>query len=314
MLNPAHSASVLMYRQMTGASDSKYLSKDQFEAHMELFKSGDYTLVSLDDLMANSHKTAHSTISFSEGFKDSFDLGMIPLLEAGIPFAVFITPNKMGTAGYITWEQVNTLQRAGVTIGVNPNAKNNMTMASDASVRSNLKTTAIQFEKAMGYAPKYVSYPFGNVSTAVMDITKDLGYMAGFSEYSGGFNHNNNLYNLPRFGLSRKYGSVGRLKQILASDGMPITGFLPVNPRLTPEHNPPALGFTFDFPVKFKGNLTCYHSQLGKVQDIKWLGNRRVEVRFSEAFKTGSSRLNCTMPSKEAKRWYWLGQQFYVPK
>ena len=314
MVHTAHSASVLMYGQLTAASDGPTLSKEQFTSHMELFKSGEYTLVSLDDLMVSLDKSAYTTISFSEGYKNAFDLGMIPLLEAQIPFALFITPNKIGTAGYMTWEQVNTLHRAGVSIGVNPNAKNNLTMASDARVRDNLEKTARQFQQTMGFAPKYVSYPFGNVSKSVMEITKDVGYLAGFSQYSGGFNHNSNLFNLPRFSLSRKYGSVGRLKQILASDGMPMTGFLPINPRLTPDNNPPALGFTFDFPVKYKANLNCYHSQLGKVQDIKWLGDRRVEVRFPSAFKTGSSRLNCTMPSKEPKRWYWLGQQFYVPK
>ena len=314
MVGNVQAASVLMYGQITVASEGQYLSKEQFESHLSLFKSGQYTLVSLDDLMLRLDKNAHTTISFSEGYKGAFELAMLPLLEANIPFAVFITPNKIGSAGYITWEQVNTLHRAGVSFGVNPNAKNNLTMASDARVRDNLVQTAGQFEKFMGYAPKYVSYPFGNVSKSVMDITKDVGYMAGFSQYSGGFNHNSNMYNLPRFSLSRKYGSEGRLKQILASDGMPITGFLPINPRLTPDNNPPALGFTFDFPIKHKANLNCYHSQLGKVQDIKWLGNRRVEVRFPNAFKSGSSRLNCTMPSKEPKRWYWLGQQFYVPK
>ena len=314
VFNPAHSASVLMYGQLTATGDGKYLSQQEFESHREVFKSGNYTLLSLDDLMGRLDKSAHTTISFSEGYKDAFELGMLPLLEDKIPFTVFVTPNKIGTAGFITWEQVSTLHRAGVTIAVNPNAKINMTMASDARVRDNLKSTAQQFEQAMGYAPKYVSYPFGNVSTSIMEITKEVGYIAGFSQYSGGFNHNSNMFNLPRFSLSRKYGSVGRLKQVLSSDGMPVTGFLPTNPRLTPDNNPPALGFTFDFPIKYKANLNCFHSQLGKIQDIKWLGDRRVEVRFPNAFKAGSSRLNCTMPSKEDGRLYWLGQQFYVPK
>ena len=310
----AQSANVLMYGQMTADNDGKYLTEDQFETHLDIFKSGKYSLVGLDDLMSDLKTDAQTTISFSEGYKDAYELGMLSLLNEKIPFALFITPSRIGQKGFMTWEQVISLHHAGVTLGVNPNVKQNLTVVSADAVQKNLLDTMVYFENKMGFKPKYVTYPFGSVSKTVMDIAKQVGFSAAFGQYSGGFNQNSNMFNLPRFSLSRKYGSESRLKQLLASGAMPITAFLPVDPTLTVENNPPSLGFTFDFPIKHKGNLSCYHSQLGKVNNIKWLGNRRVEVRFEEAFKQGSSRLNCTMPAKEAKRWYWLGQQFYVPK
>ena len=37
---------------------------------------------------------------------------------------------------------------------------------------------------------------------------------------------------------------------------------------------------------------------------------RRVELRFGEAFPTGRTRINCTVPAGDG-RWYWFGHQFY---
>lgn len=314
-VSPALSATVLMYGDMTSDStDQKRLTQQQFDSHLAVFDSGTVTFLPLDTIMSSLEKSDQLGISFSGAYKGAYDIAMLPLLQRNIPFTVFVSPTRVGSAGYLSWEQLQDLHAQGVTLAVNPITMGALPKLSDERIRTVLQNTKSTFFDKMGFNPKYVSHPYGISSARVNMLFKEAGFLAGFGQHSGAFNSQTNRYNLPRFGLSRRYGSEGRLQQSMRTESMPVTDFLPTDPYLTAEQNPPALGFTFDKPVKVKSALSCFHSQLGPIKDVQWLGNRRVEIRFAKPFRAGSSRINCTMPKPTGKKWYWLGQQFYVPK
>ena len=310
----AQSATVLMYGDMSWDSQNqKLLTQQQFETNLSVFDNDNVVFSSLDTIMNNLSKPNQLGISFSGAYEKAHDIAMLPLLQRNIPFTIFVNPSRVGNTGYLSWQQLKDLSNQGVTLAVNPITQNTLPKLSETAIRDIIQKTKTVFFDNMGYYPKYISHPYGIASQKVMTILKDMEFVAGFGQYSGAFNHQSNLYNLPRFSISRRYGSEQRLQQSIKTEAMPIDDFLPEDPYLTNENNPPALGFTFNDPIQNKSALSCFHSQLGPVKSVRWLGNRRVEVRFSKPFKGGSSRINCTMPANNGK-WYWLGQQFYVPR
>lgn len=311
---PAQSATLLMYGDITrDETNKKYLTEQQFITHLSVFDATpDIPFVSLDTMMQNLDNPHQVGISFSGAYRGAYDVAMVPLLKRQIPFTVFVHTNRVGRAEYLSWPQLQDLANQGVILAVNPASQNTLPRLSKTAVQGILQKTKTAFFDAMGYYPKYISHPYGIASDRVMGTMQSMGFVAAFGQYSGAFNQNTNPYNLPRFSMSRRYGSESRLQQAIRTQAMPITNFLPDDPYLPPQKNPPALGFTFDAPVKNKAGLSCFHSQLGPVKDIQWLGQRRAEVRFAKPFRRGSSRINCTMPVPGGKHWYWLGQQFYI--
>ena len=49
-----------------------------------------------------------------------------------------------------------------------------------------------------------------------------------------------------------------------------------------------------------------------KAQGVLADGNR-IELRITEEFPPGRTRVNCTLPAGEG-RWRWFGMQFFVPE
>ena len=77
--------------------------------------------------------------------------------------------------------------------------------------------------------------------------------------------------------------------------------------------NPPYVGFTVIADLKNLSKISCFTSSEGRVPTTL-LGTSRVEVRMTRPFAIGRTRLNCTLPSDNGRRWHWLGSLFVVTK
>ncbi len=103
---------------------------------------------------------------------------------------------------------------------------------------------------------------------------------------------------------------LARFRLVANTLALPVTDMVPADPLIT-ELNPPAIGFTVIGKVRGLERLTCFASHEGRAK-VERLGASRIEVRVKKPFPTGRTRLNGTLPAKDA-RWRWLGRQLYVP-
>ena len=116
------------------------------------------------------------------------------------------------------------------------------------------------------------------------------------------------MFGLPRFTLNETYGGIDRFRLAANALPLPVTDVLPSDPVL--QVNPPAFGFTVRPGLTSLAQLACFASGQGRTK-LQRLGNR-IEVRVTEPFPPGRSRINCTMPGPD-QRWRWFGMQFFVP-
>jgi hypothetical protein len=131
-----------------------------------------------------------------------------------------------------------------------------------------------------------------------------------FGQHSGVADRRLPRFYLPRFALNEAYGSPERLRTALNALPLAVDGVTPQDPLIPREANPPAFGFTLGKSVGNAGRLTCYHSHGGEMQ-VQRIGERRIEIRFSDPLPKGRSRINCTLPGPDG-RWQWYGTQFYM--
>ncbi len=317
----ADSAVIMMYHRFgEGAHPSTNVTIEQFDAHLAEIRAGKYAvrpLPEIVDAVRSGRSLSDLTIGLSvdDAFLSVYRVAWPRLRAAGLPFTLFVAtdPIDKGTPGYMSWDQIREMARAGVTIGSQTASHPHMPLLTPAQNEAELKKSNERFIAELGKAPTLIAYPYGEHSLAVAEAARKAGFTAGFGQHSGVMHRGSDFFFLPRFAFNESYGDVPRFR--LAGRALPldVRDITPADTLLRPANNPPLFGFTVEGiePTRL-ARLACYISGQGKAR-IERLGERRIEVRMSEAFAPGRTRINCTLPEGNG-RWRWFGRQFFVPR
>jgi len=310
---------VMYHRFGESAHPSTNIRIEQFEAHLEELAKPKYTVLPLPEIVAKLRarqplpdRTVGITIddAFLSVYREAFPR----LKSAGIPFTLFVAtdPVDRNIGGYMNWDQIRELQKAGVTIGSQTHTHPHMARSSDERNRGELEKSNARFRSELGEAPTIIAYPYGEYSLAVGKTSKEAGLTVGFGQHSGVLHPDADIMYLPRFAMNEHFGGISRFKLAVNALPLTVTEVSPADPLLSADNNPPILGFTVKGAAAERlSALACYASGQGKAR-MERLG-ARVEVRLQQAFSPGRARINCTMPTRSG-RWRWYGLQFYVPR
>ena len=191
--NAGSNAVVIMYHRF---GETKYPSTsvtlEQFEAHLDELKSSQYTVLPLAEILAalaEGKPLPDRTVGLSidDAFFSLYAEGWPRLKAAGFPFTLFIAtdPIDQGTFGYMNWDQIREMSRAGVTIGSQTASHLHMPKADPARNREELERSNKRFEEELGRGPLLFAYPYGESSTAVQTVVRETGFKAAFGQHSG---------------------------------------------------------------------------------------------------------------------------------
>jgi len=321
----SNSAVVVMYHRF---GDERYPSTnvtlEQLDAHIAELTSGKYNVVHLSEIvdkLARGEPLADRTVAITidDAYKTIYSDGWPRFREAGLPFTVFVStgPVDRGLEDIMSWDQLREMQAAGVEIGAHSVSHLHMPSADAERNRRELADSNARFEAEIGKVPTLFAYPYGEASLGVIEIVKDAGYAAAFGQHSGALSGADDRFYLPRFPLNEDYGDMGRFRTAVNALAIPTADITPENMALLPGggiENPPAMGFTVTEDIGNLDSLTCFVSHEGAAT-IERLGESRIEVRASQPFPKGRTRLNCTLPARgeNAGRWHWFGRQFVIP-
>ncbi len=310
------SAVVFMYHRFGETSHpSTNIAIEQFEAHLKELKSGAYNILSLPDIadaLRRGLPLPERTvgISIDDAYLSVYTVAWPRLKAAGFPFTLFVSTRAVdqGLKSNMNWGQVREMADAGVTIGHHMASHPHMLAAAAGHNGRELVEASQRFAEKLESKPALFAYPYGEASLAVRKLIMEAGFSAAFGQHSGVIGGHGDLYFLPRFSMSEKYGALARFR--LAANALPltVTEVTPPDPLIT-GNNPPVIGFTVTGGIKGLERLNCFSSHEGKLRVIR-LAETRVEVRLSKPLPQGRTRLNCTLPAADG-RWRWLGRQFY---
>lgn len=316
------SAVVLMYHRF---GDNRYpltnITIEQFEAHIEELKNGDFTVLPVPEIIRRQRSGEELPdrtigITVDDAYDNVYTEAWPRLREAGFPFTLFVSTDPIDRSyeGMMNWDQIREMAADGVTIGAH--SASHLHMPDHSAVRANdeIQRSNARFLEELGETPALFAYPYGESGSEMAKIVEDAGYIAAFGQHSGAFTAQDNQFDLPRFPLNEKYGDMGRFKTAVNALDIPVTDLTPEDTVIAGE-NPPAMGFTLRGPMERASEISCFLSHEGKAA-IENLGNIRFEVRVETPFSPGRTRLNCTMPGwgDNAGRWHWFGRQFYMGK
>ena len=313
-------AVIMMYHRFgETAIPTTNIRLEQFDAHIEELKKSEYTVLPLGEIVAKlqaGESLPDRTVGLSvdDAFLSVYNEAWPRLKKAGLPFTLFLAtdPIDKHVAGYMNWDQIREMHKAGVTIGAHSTTHAHMTTLTPAQNAEEIRISNARFKAELGEVPKLFAYPFGEYSLAMREVTKAGGYVAGFGQHSGVIAGGGDMFFLPRFAMNETFGSLSRFR--LAANALPlrVRDVTPADPLLSSANNPPIIGFTVEGDAaKRLSRLNCYPSSQATARIVA-LGPR-IEVRLDGEFPPGRARVNCTLMAPSG-RWHWYGLQFYVPK
>lgn len=197
---------VLLYHRVSDElRDSLTVGIEQFDAQME-WLSGHHTVVSITDIVHGNvpRNTTRPVIAvtFDDGYLDNYEHAVPILLRHQVPAAFFVSTGLIGTNdGFahdlkklgkplptMNWEQLRHMHDLGFVIGSHTVTHLDCGSADLETVRRELIQSRDSLRQTLGLEEVIFAYPFGgraNMTAAVLQMVKELGYVGCLSAYGG---------------------------------------------------------------------------------------------------------------------------------
>jgi len=145
------------------------ISLENFKAQMGWLKDKGYAPQSRDLI-----------ITFDDGELNNFQYALPVLKDFGWKAYFFIIVKRIGKNGYMGWEEIKELHRAGMIIGSHGLTHEILTNLLDSQMEEELKASKQNLERNLGVPIDSISIPRGFCNDKVIDTAYRLGYKTVF--------------------------------------------------------------------------------------------------------------------------------------
>jgi peptidoglycan/xylan/chitin deacetylase (PgdA/CDA1 family) len=130
-------------------------------------------------VVLNSNTTANSRcwmLTFDDGHTSDYEVVFPLLIDKKVKATFFVIVDRIGSSGYLDWPQILEMHNNGMQIGSHSLTHPRMTtLSEDVAVKEFLQSKTI-LEDFLGGEVNSFSYPYGDCSTKLHEIAKEVGY------------------------------------------------------------------------------------------------------------------------------------------
>ena len=131
-------------------------------------------LANLDTVDLSKIKTVG--ITFDDGRSSDYESAFPILLAGGISADFFINPAYVGKTGFLTWQQVAEMQRAGMSFQSHGYEHVDLVRLSVREMERQMKLSKWILEDKLGESVDFLSLPYGRTSSEVIRTAVASGY------------------------------------------------------------------------------------------------------------------------------------------
>tara|TARA_B110000971_G_scaffold204244_1_gene225489 strand:+ start:961 stop:1953 length:993 start_codon:yes stop_codon:yes gene_type:complete len=309
---------VLMYHRF---EENKYPSTNikiaDFIKQIELIKKKNFTFINannFEDNLINRKNQKKVLLTIDDAFSSFYNQAWPILKNKKIPFLLFVNTREIGSRGYMTWKQIKEISKEKfVHIGNHSYSHDYLIDKKDGEIYNDINLAIDDLKKNLGYNSPFFSYPFGEYSNSFKNIIKNFGFKYAFGQHSGVADETKNFYELPRFSINEKYGTLERFELILKTIPLKFKSITPKDKYINNTNNPPEIIIEFFEGIKDIKLLNCYSNELNKWKksEIEYLNKFKIKIKLIGKFTTERGRINCSLRETNGS-WRWLGMQFVV--
>ncbi len=238
--------------------DNRYpstnISVDIFTQQLQFLRERNIPVVSTQDVSERIARgeslPEHAVmITVDDSYLSFYEAGMPIIREFDIPVSLFVNTDSVGTPGYMSWEQIREVAAQGVEIG-NHTASHAYLVEkgageTDAQWRQRVHDDILKaqqaFERELGLVPNIFAYPYGEYSTDIIDILKDLGFIAAYAQQSGVIHSQHDPFTLPRFPMGGPFATLDDFTSKTGMTALVVTEQQPINPVIANTKAAPVL-------------------------------------------------------------------------
>ena len=305
----------LMYHRF---DENKYpstnIQMDVFKEQIKIIKELKYNFYDPKDLEENYHTPKIEKkilITIDDAFSSFYEVAWPYLKKEEIPFILFVSTEAVGKNGYMTWDQIEELEKeTNVYIGNHSHTHKYLVDLKNEDFINDIDTASSIFNKKLGYNPIFFSYPFGEYSAFIKEyISKNFKF--SFGQHSGVIDINKDRHELPRFPINEKYGNLKRFKFLINLNPLQYKVLYPEEKYLSNNNNPPNFLVEFFEEQKNINNINCFSDEGDEWKKSNISFNQNIlKLNFREKFNFRRGRVNCSLNDKGI--WRWFGIQFSV--
>jgi peptidoglycan/xylan/chitin deacetylase (PgdA/CDA1 family) len=187
------------------------VSPANFRQQMAWLKEKGFTTITPDDLYAaltrGKRLPAHPVLlTFDDGYRDAYTNAFPILKEFGFTGTFFVVSGFIdsGSSEYLTWEQVKTMAKAGMSIQNHSRTHKSMEGRDHDWLVDQIVAPGQRIEAMTGIRPRFFCYPSGYYDDNTIRELQEAGYVAAFTTSDGTFAYTDDMMRLRRV---RMHGS-----------------------------------------------------------------------------------------------------------
>ncbi|MGQ0665540.1 MAG: polysaccharide deacetylase family protein [Nitrospiraceae bacterium] len=181
-----------------------YVTREVFSQHL-LQLSKNYQVVRMDELLewmagCREFSKPPCVISFDDGWGDNYSNAFPLLKKHKLPAHVFLATEMIGSAGYMTWDQVRKMEREGIVMGSHTATHAVLTALDEEQVRWELASSKETIEKQLGRSCLWFCYPKGEHNQFTYKLVQEF-YSAALTVEHGVVSRGDDPFTIRRIGI-----------------------------------------------------------------------------------------------------------------
>jgi len=215
-------APIFMYHYIRKYSDlndpigeNLSVSPEKFEEHLAWLKGNNYQTI-FPDFFKNPEAISFRPIilTFDDGYQDAYDAAFPILRKYQMAGMFYLIVNKIGTPGYLTWDEIVEMQKAGMSFGSHTLTHPDLRKLSSVNLEKQIKESKVVLEQKLGRAITDFCYPSGKYDDAALKELQADNYQTAVTTSSGISSLKDNPFLLKR----RRITGSTKIKNILISN------------------------------------------------------------------------------------------------
>ncbi len=160
-----------------------------FDAEMKYLGDAGYhitTFAALESYLEHGTPLPSNPVilSFDDGWSDQFTYAFPILEKYHYTAEFFVFTNPIGHRGFLTWDNLRTMLKAGMVIGDHTRSHPFLTKIADpAQLWNEIDGSKLLIEKTLGITVNEFAYPFGQHNATTTALVEKAGYKAARGDY-----------------------------------------------------------------------------------------------------------------------------------
>lgn len=150
----------------------------QFRNQLAEIRNGGYQVASVKQIAQCADGTGRSFagITFDDGCSSDYEKAFPLLVEAGLRADFFLNTVHIGAPGYLNWEQVREMSRAGMAFHSHGHSHVALSRLDRAHLERELRISREILQDKLGSAVEFLAAPYGLLDSRVIQEAFRLGY------------------------------------------------------------------------------------------------------------------------------------------